>query len=375
MKVLIATGLMAPEMGGPATYTKSLIDNLPQHNIEVDVLPFSVVRKQMKLIRHFSYFLKLLKLAKNSDIIIALDTVSVGFPAVMVSLFLHKKFILRVPGDYAWEQGVARFGITDTLDIFVEKKKKERFFVTLLVYIQKFVAKRASLVIVPSQYLKKIALIWGVKEKKIRVIYNAPPSVTTHDELLNTDPAELKRVLKLMDPVIISVGRLVKWKGFSTLIDLMPELIRKYPKIQLVIIGDGPLEEDIKYRVQIMRVEQNVLLLKTLTRERLYAYLRASNLFILNTNYEGLSHQILEAMSLKVPVVTTSVGGNTELIEDGISGVLVDYDNKAALIQAICQVLENNEYKEKIISAAKLKADSFTLTRMIDDVVKVFNEV
>ena len=178
-----------------------------------------------------------------------------------------------------------------------------------------------------------------------------------------------------MDPVIISIGRLVKWKGFSTLIDSMPELIRKYPKIQLVIIGDGPLEEDIKYRIQIMRVEQNVLFLKTLTRDRLYAYLRASNLFVLNTNYEGLSHQILEAMSLNVPVITTAVGGNMELIEDGVSGVLVDYDNKAALIQAIRQVLENDEYKEKIISAAKLKSESFTLTSMIEGVVKVFNEV
>ena len=79
-KVLIATGLYPPEIGGPATYTKLLETRLPEYGFEISVLPFSSVRHLPKIIRHAAYFLKCLSRARAADIVFAQDPVSVGLP-------------------------------------------------------------------------------------------------------------------------------------------------------------------------------------------------------------------------------------------------------------------------------------------------------
>ena len=103
MKILIATGLYPPDIGGPATYTALLEKELPQHGIEVTVAPFSSVRHLPKGIRHVAYFLTLMRMSRNVSFIYALDPVSVGVPALFASILRFKPFILSVRGDYAWE--------------------------------------------------------------------------------------------------------------------------------------------------------------------------------------------------------------------------------------------------------------------------------
>ena len=104
MKILITTGIYPPDIGGPATYSKILIDELPKHNINALVLGFGEVRRLPKIIRHFLYFLKILKKGWKADIIFAQDPVSVGLPAALAAKILGKKFVLKIVGDYAWEQ-------------------------------------------------------------------------------------------------------------------------------------------------------------------------------------------------------------------------------------------------------------------------------
>ncbi len=102
MRILIATGIFPPDIGGPATYSKLLFDELPKRGFEVDVLSFGEVRKFPKIVRHFIYFLKVLSLGRKSDIIFVQDPVSVGLPVCIASKILRKKFALKIVGDYAW---------------------------------------------------------------------------------------------------------------------------------------------------------------------------------------------------------------------------------------------------------------------------------
>src|SRR3989344_4474464 len=122
MKIVIATPLYPPDIGGPATYSKLLFDELPKRGVDVTVLSFGEVRALPKIIRHFFYFLKLLKRGRGVDIIFAQDTVSVGFPSLWASKILGKRFFVRVPGDYAWEQATQRYGVTDSVDEFQNKR-------------------------------------------------------------------------------------------------------------------------------------------------------------------------------------------------------------------------------------------------------------
>ncbi|MBX4192602.1 hypothetical protein KW798_03930, partial [Candidatus Parcubacteria bacterium] len=119
-KILIATPLYPPESGGPATYAKLIEKELTARGFVVQVLPFSTVAHLPFGVRHVVYFFKVLFSAAWT--VYALDPVSVGFPAALASSMVGKKFLLRVPGDYAWEQGQQRFGVKESLDFFQTKR-------------------------------------------------------------------------------------------------------------------------------------------------------------------------------------------------------------------------------------------------------------
>src|SRR3989344_3451656 len=87
-KILIATGIYPPDIGGPATYSKLLADELSKHNFNVSVLSFGEVRKLPKVLRHIIYFFKVWRRGKKADIIFAQDPVSVGLPAVLAAEIL-----------------------------------------------------------------------------------------------------------------------------------------------------------------------------------------------------------------------------------------------------------------------------------------------
>src|SRR3989344_6965870 len=100
-KVLIATPLYPPEIGGPATYASVLEKELPKRGIEVEVLAFREVRSLPKIVRHGAYFLRCIAKGRDCDIIFAQDPVSVGLPALLASKFMRKRFIVKIVGDYA----------------------------------------------------------------------------------------------------------------------------------------------------------------------------------------------------------------------------------------------------------------------------------
>src|SRR3989344_4699138 len=203
MKIVIATPLYPPEIGGPATYAKLLFEGLPKKGIEVDLVKFSDVQYLPKIIRHFAYYRRVLKAAKNADVVLALDPVSVGLPAMKAAQKARKPFVVKIVGDYAWEQGQQRFGITQTLDEFVQTQRVP-FRVQVLRRIQTRVAREAARIIVPSEYLKGVVATWGIPIGNIEVIYNAVPI-----EKLGVVP---EAVSALPRPLVVTAGRLVPWK-------------------------------------------------------------------------------------------------------------------------------------------------------------------
>jgi glycosyltransferase involved in cell wall biosynthesis len=355
IRVLIATGLYSPEIGGPATYTKMLEEKLCAHGVDLTILPFGTVRHLPKVVRHAVFMWKAWRLSRNLDVIYALDPVSVGVPSWIVSLVARKPFLVRLGGDYAWEQGQQRFGLDATLDEYTKSPKTAPFLVRVLAFIQSFIVKRASLVIAPSEYLKGIIATWGVDPSKIRVIYSAlfPLEV-------NVPKAVIREQLEYKGTVITTVGRLVPWKGFSELIDVVAQLKDEMSDISLVIIGDGPLDAELKNKVAQLQLEDRVRLVGRLGKDALGAAIKGSDLFVLNTSYEGLSHQLLEVMDLGVPIVTTNVGGNPELITDGISGVLVEVGDSEGLASAIKQVAANESTQLRLTQNARIRIQDFS---------------
>ena len=308
MKVLLTTGLYPPEIGGPATYSKLLADELPERGVEVVVLPFSTVRHLPRGIRHVMYFLRCVRAARQCDVIFAQDTVSVGFPSVLAARVIGKKFLVRVPGDYAWEQARQRYGVKDSIDTF--QTKKYAWQIEQLRQMQQFVVRNATRVIVPSEYLKKMVRGWVHDPTSVVRVYNGIELPVAYEE-----PA-----IRPSGFLVITIGRMVPWKGMEELV----RIVAKEPAWQLVFVGDGPERQRLESRVQQLGITSRVHFMGELPRAQALGWARVSDVFVLNSDYEGLSHVLVEVASLGVPVLASSAGGNAEVVGD--SGVYAKED-------------------------------------------------
>ncbi|MCL5795140.1 MAG: glycosyltransferase family 4 protein [Patescibacteria group bacterium] len=362
--LVIAAEIFPPDIGGPATYSKKIAEELIRLNWQVKLICYSdklekddyqypvwrIIRTRFFLWHYFKYFWQLKKIAKDTLVIYAQGPVSSGWPAVLVGKLLKKKVVVKVVGDYAWEQARNSGRTNVGIDKFQAEKLSGK--TKFLKNIESWVCRNADQIIVPSQYLKKIVSGWGVPEGKIKVIYN---SFETEFRNLSDQKNENR---------IISVGRLVPWKGFDTLISLMPSLIEKNNNFQLFICGEGPEREKLVGLIKELNLESRVSL-RAETHTNLISLLSTSGIFVLNTGYEGLSHVILETMAAGVPIITTSIGGNPELIEDGHNGLLVEYNNKEQLKEAILKIHQNKELGEKFVNNSKEVLKKFSLDNMV----------
>ncbi|MFA6414368.1 MAG: glycosyltransferase family 4 protein [Candidatus Paceibacterota bacterium] len=355
MRLVIATPLYPPEIGGPATYAKLLFEGLPGKGVSVELVKFSDVRHLPKIVRHYVYYRRVLKAARRADVVLALDPVSVGLPAQKAAEKAGKPFVVKIVGDYAWEQGQQRFGVTQTLDEFVQEKKVS-LPLRVLRQIQTRVALAAAKVLVPSGYLKNVVTEWGVPSDAIQVVYNA-----VSPEEPGTVPSA---VMGLPRPVVVTVGRLVPWKGMSGVIDSVAGLSDEGGKASLVIVGDGPDHVPLISHAE-KALEGRCIFTGALPHADTLATMKYADVLVLNSSYEGLSHILIEALMLGVPVVATEVGGNTEVIQDGENGLLVPFGDTAALSGALARILKEGKLRSHISARALESAKRFEVETML----------
>ncbi len=360
MKILIATGIYPPDIGGPATYSSLLVKEFPKRGFSVEVLtygPAGISRKIPKGIRHLIYFLICLKKALHSDVIFAQNQLSAGLPAMLVAKITGRKFIMRIVGDSVWEHAVQKYGVKESIDDFQGKKYGIR--IELRRKIQRFVVDNTDAIITPSFYFKKIVSGWVKNPDKIYVIYNGIELIK-YQELARTK-----------DKIIFSVGRLAPWKGFDVLVELMKDL----PDWQLIIIGDGPEKEKLKERIDKLNLGERVKLFGSMPREKLLQHLTSAKVFVLNTSFESFSFQLVETMNAGVPVITTNIGNLPEIIDDGQEGILVEPNNKKQIIEAIKKIEEDDDFRKTIIDNAQKKAQKFSLENMLNNLEKLLKSL
>ncbi|OGC88937.1 hypothetical protein A2419_01070 [Candidatus Adlerbacteria bacterium RIFOXYC1_FULL_48_26] len=368
--ICVATPLYAPDIGGPATHVALLERNLPRDQFELRLVKYGDVRHLPKVLRHVLYMVKLLRAARTAHFIYALDPVSVGFPTVIISKVLHKPFILRVGGDYAWEQGVQRFGVKETLDEFIVRPQPSSQVRTLQ-SVQSYVAVHARAVIAPSEYLASIIARWGVPTGRIKVVYSQPE---LGSKTLSRSEARKQLNIHEDEEVILSAGRLVPWKGFEGLVDAVSK-VREFRTPRLYIAGDGPGKSLLEDHIQKKDAGGYASLLGQLPNHELSVWIAAADVVVLNTKYEGLSHFLLEAFAARAPVITTSVGGNLELVKDGETGLLVPQDDIPALSAAISRVLTDRTFTAALAEHAAQSLDRFSKDRALEQLSTLFKSI
>lgn len=153
----------------------------------------------------------------------------------------------------------------------------------------------------------------------------------------------------------------------------MPKLLELNQFFRLVIIGDGPDKKNLEAMIKNLGLDKKVYLLGKKPQNELPLYLAAADVFVLNSGYEGFSHQILESMALGVPVIASAVMGNRELIHQGQNGFMVKYNDEFNLIEAIKTLHQDDAMKNQFIAEGKKTAEFFSVDKMIGETEKIFN--
>ena len=211
----------------------------------------------------------------------------------------------------------------------------------------------------------------GIPEEKIKVIYNSIDFLDIENNL----KVDLKKELNISGKVILTNARLTPWKGVDMLIKIMPHLIKKYENIKFIIISEGPEKENLEKLTIDLDVKEYIFFAGRVSRELVVEYLKISDVFVLNTNYEGMSHCILEAMKVGTPVITTKAGGNPETIKHNQTGLLVDYRDKKQWMEAINLILDDSELADKLIKHAKEDLKRFNWDNLVKETISVFEGI
>ena len=201
----------------------------------------------------------------------------------------------------------------------------------------------------------------GIPARKVTHICNGVDT----DRFLPGDRDAARRAIGVPNglAVVGTVGRLDPVKDHMGLIRAFAEGVA-YRAAILVIAGDGPTRPELAELVRTLGVEDRVRLLGE--RADIPLVLRALDLFVLPSVGEGISNAILEAMATGLPVVATQVGGNGELVSDGLTGRLIEPRSTAALAQAIRQYLDDPVLGKMHGRAARDRAErDFSLERML----------
>lgn len=178
--------------------------------------------------------------------------------------------------------------------------------------------------------------------EKVKAIYN-PVDV---EKVIETSKDDVVENIFSHSPVLIGVGRLEKQKGFCYFIEALPEIKKKYPDAQIVLLGKGSLENELKKKARELRIEDCVHFLGFVDNP--YKYMRAADVFVLSSLWEGFGLVLVEALATGTSVVATNCPhGPTEILKEGEFGRLVSPGGSKSLAVGVIQSLESKKLTTK----------------------------
>jgi glycosyltransferase involved in cell wall biosynthesis len=282
--------------------------------------------------------LALISEARNYDIVVISGMKTIPIAAVPVCRLLRKKCVIRIESPFEMVEPIS----AESLDMM--RGMSGRFMNGVVRRMQRAVLRRADCVIAISRDIADRLMHFEHPPGRVARIPNAV-------DLGKFAPAPADEKARLRDrlgfpagrTIVLYVGRLSRAKGVMMLIEAWSELIAKFPDAYLVMVGSGKgswddCEADIVEYVRDRELTSHVELAGH--SDSVHEYLRAADLFLNPSDYEGFSLTLVEALGCALPVVTTSVGVAPEIIREGSNGFMCPPKNKQAFAAALAQALE-----------------------------------
>ena len=367
MKILVTTGIFPPDVGGPARFIPNICNYLSKNN-EVTVLTFSNntshsdfdfdyklmrIPRNINKIRRFLKTLKsVLKEGKDVDLIFVNG---LWFEVMLANFYLKKIIIRRFVGDPIWEKFYNNYKTNLNFEDF--NNNKQKLFVELLKKIRNYSIKKCNKVIVPSDNLFNFIKKTGYENKIIKIVNGT-----------SIEPEKSK----LHQNKFLIVSRLVRHKNIDIVIKSFTKL-KKHHNInfQLDILGDGPEKINLQKLIESLEMNNEIKLLGSKYDEELKKYYLNAKFFLQLSNYEGLPHTVLEAMSFGLVTIVSNVGGNNDIITNNLNGYIYNFqknidtidDLTIYILNIISKDQENLKISRKAFDSIK---ENFSLNKTIN---------
>lgn len=214
-----------------------------------------------------------------------------------------------------------------------------------------------------SNFLKNRAVKLGANENEISVIPNGVDlnKFSVQEETAQKAPYR-----------IICVGRLSWEKGHEYLIRALPKIREEFPSAHLVLVGDGPLKDDLRGLVFSLNLQNHVEFKGLLPHKFVVEEMKKSSVFICPSLAEGLGIVFIEAQACGMPVIGTNVGGIPDVIQSGNNGLLIPPRNTGAIVDAIKKIFKDQHLTNYLVLNARQNSLKFEWRNISEQVSDVY---
>ncbi|MGH2971980.1 MAG: glycosyltransferase family 4 protein [Gaiellaceae bacterium] len=341
MKVLVVSGIWPPDVGGPASHAPDVADFLHErgHHVEVVTTAWTppaptpypvhwVSRSLPKGLIHARCAVLVAARAARAATVYTTGMFGRSFAGATAA---RKPYVVKLTADPAFERARRRGVVVGDVDEFQQRSGARLAVLRLARDVE---LRRAAHVFCPSDYLRTLAVGWGVPAERVSVVPNPAPRLP---ELKPRE--ELRRSFDMNGATLAFAGRLSPQKS----LELAFAAVDAVDGVSLLVAGDG----DERARLEAV-AGPRVRFLGAQPRKRVLELFRAADASILSSSWENFPHTVVEALAAGTPVIATDVGGVAEVVVDGENGLLVPAGDGAALAEAVRRYFDDEHLRARL---------------------------
>ena len=239
--------------------------------------------------------------------------------------------------------------------------------------IDRWSMKRYQHVICVSRDLYEASRKLGLPEDRVSLIDNAI-ALDDYDIDLDQDKAKQELGVSPESKLVVAVGRLSDEKGFDILIDSVTQLINAGQNVELAIAGEGAFRDALQSQIEASGHADRIRLLGFAKDPR--AVYRAADCYALSSYREGLPNVVLEAMTMRVPVISTRIAGMPDLVEDGVNGLMIEPGSVDELAAAIQKIVNDAPLSQRLAQAGRETIESrFDFSKRMNKIAAIYGRV
>ncbi len=240
-------------------------------------------------------------------------------------------------------------------------------------HVQKQICRFADCVLVNADAIRHMLIDQGYRADKIVVIRNG---IVLSQSARKKRGLELRAELGLLPStrIVMVSSRLNPMKGIEYFLEAAAWVAGKISDTAFLIVGDGANRSELESRARAFGLANRIIF--TGFRTDVQDLLPEASIVVLPSLSEGLSNSLLEAAAIGIPMIAATVGGNPEVVENGVNGILVPPKSSTALAKAMCELLENPERARQMGEAGKrMVAERFAVDRAVRDVQHLYEHL